>query len=120
MDDLIERNAVLAYIDCCLGNSLGGREEFDRGLRQARKFIINTPAVHWIPCVRLLPEQDGEYLVFTEQEDVFKCTFDSNEENKWGFRQDCRDPDTLGWTGTTWTAVETVTHWMPLPKPPEN
>ena len=120
MDDLIERNAVLAYIDCCLGNSLGGREEFDRGLLQARKFVVNTPTVHWIPCIRLLPEQDGEYLVFTEYKDVFKCTFDSNEENKWGFRQDCRDPDTLGWTGTTWTAVETVTHWMPLPKPPEN
>ena len=119
MDDLINRNMLLAYIDCCLGNSLGGREEFDSGLRQARKFVINIPAVNrWIPCYKRLPEQDGEYLVFTEYEDVFKSTFDSNEENKWGFRQDYHDPDTLGWTGTTWTAVGTVTHWMPLPESP--
>lgn len=73
----------------------------------------------WIPVEDALPEKDGEYLVFTEYEDVFKCTFDSNEENKWGFEQDYRDPDTLGWAGTTWTAVETVTHWMPLPEPPK-
>lgn len=74
----------------------------------------------WIPCSERMPEKDGEYLVFTEYEDVFKCTFDSNYESKWGFEQDYRDPDTLGWAGTTWTAVETVTHWMPLPEPPES
>lgn len=88
-------------------------------LIDAAQLTITQSANCWIPCSERMPEQDGEYLVFTEYEDVFKCTFDSNEENKWGFEQNYHDPDTLGWAGTTWTAVETVTHWMPLPEPPE-
>ena len=79
----------------------------------------------WIPCSERLPEQSGEYLVYTEYEDVFKCYFETEndpeeDECQWGFYQDYRDPDTLGWAGTTWTAVETVTHWMPLPEPPKS
>lgn len=88
--------------------------------------IENAPAVNrWIPVEDALPEKSGEYLVYTEYEDVFKCYFEKEndpeeDECQWGFYQDYRDPDTLGWAGTTWTAVETVTHWMPLPEPPES
>lgn len=112
MADLIERDALLQDMTHRGGLGIGDWHVFD---------VINEqPAVNrWISVEDALPEKDGEYLVFTEYEDVFKCTFDSNEENKWGFEEDYRDPDTLGWEGTTWTAVETVTHWMPLPEPPE-
>ena len=85
---------------------------------------IENAANPWIPVEDALPEKSGEYLVYTEYEDVFKCYFEKEndpeeDECQWGFYQDYRDPDTLGWAGTTWTAVETVTHWMPLPEPPE-
>lgn len=67
--DLIERNAAIARIDCCLGNSLGGRKEFDSGLMQAREFVISTPAVNrWIPVDDSLPEIGYNVLVTRQTE----------------------------------------------------
>lgn len=121
MSDLIDRDAVLHDVSTECSNAHEAKYyEAQVALTRAKKIIRDAPTVNrWISVEDALPEKDGEYLVFTEYEDVFKCTFDSNEENKWGFEQDYHDPDTLGWAGTTWTAVETVTHWMPLPEPPE-
>ena len=112
MGDLIERDAALARIDCCLGNSLGGRKEFDSGLLQARKFVINTPAVNrWIPCIEKKPEIWKEVLV-TLNDKGYKSIHigEMQEEGSW----------MIG--GEFWYEKDDprITHWMPLPEPPES
>lgn len=115
MSDLIDRDAVLAYIDCCLGNSLGRRKEFDSGLMQARKFVTIIPAVNrWIPVEDSLPEIG--YIVWVTQitNSGFKymrlatyqgdCWMDNSDKY--------RNPN-----------PDTVMAWMPIPdayEPPNN
>lgn len=122
MADLIERDAVLARIDCCLGNSLGGRKEFDSGLMQARKFVISTPAVNrWIPCSERLPETPYEGFgvhfrysdcVLVAAKDWMGMAYYLTEEGKsWWEFADAQTKQRID-------RVE-ITHWMPLPEPPE-
>lgn len=122
MYDLIDRNAVYDAI----GFERCNRSCTDCPTKCTWFYIINNiPTVNrLIPCSDRLPEKSGDYLVYTEYEDVFKCYFEKEndpeeDECQWGLYQDYRDPDTLGWAGTTWNAVETVTHWMTLPEPTE-
>lgn len=115
MADLIERDAALARIDCCLGNSLGGRKEFDSGLIQARKFVLSTPAVNrLIPCSKRLPDKDGKYLVIqNEQFDILEY---NTQLKQFGYRYE--DEDEPGYPYTEWAEMQNVTHWMPLPEKP--
>lgn len=92
----------------CLGNSLGGRKEFDSGLMQARKFVISTPAVNrWIPCSEMLPH-GGRVLATTKQGYVVDVIFVA-KGSQW-FRNGEYFP------------TDTVIAWMPMPdayEPPE-
>lgn len=114
MADLIERNGALARIDCCLGNSLGGRKEFDSGLLQARKFVINTPAVNrWISVEDALPEKDKSYITYAETTKY--CNHNELPEES--------RINILYFNGEEWYDEEcryyNVTYYMPLPEPPE-
>lgn len=110
MADLIERDAVLAMIDCCLGNSLGGRDEFDSGLIQARKFVISTPTANrWIPCSGMLPEVDKNVLIYYPKwEDApVQTAHIMSDGSCWEFSD-----------GEFYPSKNEITHWMPLPEPP--
>ena len=117
MADLIERDAAIARIDCCLGNSLGGRKEFDSGLMQARKFVISTPAVdRWIPCSERLPEikKDHESDCVLCYCDTGAYAFSTLQENFFGqVGFACEKEDDY------YHSIGKVIAWMPLPEPPE-
>jgi hypothetical protein len=117
--DLIERDAALARIDCCLGNSLGGRKEFDSGLMQARKFVISTPAVNrWIPCSERLPEKECYALIYFGQGTTAEGITDAWYDGKsWNYTNSIIE-NGAEWEETVLIPHE-VTHWMPLPEPPE-
>ena len=65
----------------------------------------------WIPCSERLPEKAGEYLVT-----YHPCFWDDVE---WSKR--CVGIDTFRGK-STWAKkkYQRVTHWMPLPEPPES
>lgn len=75
----------------------------------------------WISVKDRLPEKDGEYLVFTEQRDCFNALFESEigDGGEFGVWLNSYHPDTLGFLDSEWQEYEGITHWMPLPEPPE-
>ncbi len=81
----------------------------------------NKRAPSWIPCSERLPEDYGEYLVLIDGT-IVQTLFepDCGECGEFGFWHDYYDPDTLGFVDVEWTKYEDISHWMPLPEPPED
>ena len=114
MADLIDRDALLSDIN----EEIEANQEYPedklirKGLRIARKSIENAPTVnHWIPVEDALPEKTGYYLV---------CDSTIVAEGMRG-RQDV-SKYVIGRHGGHWYGAihrECITHWMPLPEPPE-
>ena len=61
------------------------------------------PVRRWIPCSKRMPDMPGDYLVCTKNE-----YYGTKNVSKRYFNGNC-------WSGR-WT---NITHWMPLPEPPE-
>ena len=81
-------------------------------LRELLDDLENLPStdvkpVRWIPVTERLPEQSGEYLVILCTIPEVPRLYDYHAPNK-EFGQV---------RGGVW-CVEAVTHWMPLPEPP--
>ena len=82
-------------------------------------------AVKWIPVTERLPSEDGQYLVVKKifnnsiWQEVLSFAKDGRKVDKYDFHR--------GWKNvwyyydSEWghIAVDSVTHWMPLPEPPE-
>lgn len=85
---------------------------------------INAPS-KWIPVTEMLPEKDGDYLVFKrftrnawsdvvsfakDGRKVSECDFGEKRQNVWYYYD------------SEWGYIRTdaVTHWMPLPQPPKD
>ena len=96
MNDLISRKALLAEYDRVHIGEPG----------KARKLMEDAPAVReWIPVSERLPKYNTFVIVFAEGI-VGEAVLD--DANYWY------------WAGTDEDASEIyVTHWMPLPEPPE-
>lgn len=75
----------------------------------------------WISVKDRLPENDGEYLVYTESGDIFNAQFDSccGENGEFGAWHSYYDGHTLGFLDADWMPYDGITHWMPLPEPPK-
>ena len=103
MADLIYRYALIAEYDRVHVGAPGG----------ARKLMQDAPSVNrWIPVSERLPEQSGYYLV---------CDSTAEFDNIRG-RQDV-SKFVIGRHGGHWYGAirgEYITHWMPLPEPPES
>ena len=78
----------------------------------------------WIPVAERLPEEDGSYLVTTNYFGKRKVI------NICGFAKDGETVDEYDLTGKKYVwyfydneygffSTDSVTHWMPLPKPPK-
>lgn len=106
--DLIDRDALEAKIR---ENSMRIRF-FDPSVNVILHLIRYAPAVNrWIPCSERLPEKTGYYLV---------CDSIAKFDNIRG-RQDV-SKYVIGRHGGHWYGAisrEHITHWMPLPEPPE-
>lgn len=75
----------------------------------------------WTNVKDRLPDKSGTYLMYTESGDVFSAEYDScaDDDCCFGFWQEYFDGETLGCVGGEFEPVHGITHWMPLPEPPE-
>ena len=77
-----------------------GLDEVNEACRMGMEALERT---RWIPCSERMPERPGDYQVCTKNE-----YYGTKNVAKRYFNGDC-------WSGR-WT---NITHWMPLPEPPE-
>ena len=73
----------------------------------------------WIPLEERLPEKSGEYLVLTEESDIFGMDFDEDVGENGEFGWWHPHFSKYGYVDSDWQKAENVTHWMPLPKAPK-
>lgn len=74
----------------------------------------------WVPVTEP-PKKDGRYLVLGESGNCFDAEYDSNVDDcgKFGEWVGYYDPHTLGYVDADWEAYSGITHWKPMPEPPE-
>ena len=80
-------------------------------LREQEGKDANVPT-KWISVEERLPEESGRYIVLRKSGDCLDCCYEK-ERDSWGVLID------MGEAGALWVAYKGVTHWMPLPEPPE-
>ena len=91
MADLIDRDELLKKMFPCF----------------EKKLVREAPAVnHWISCSERLPESNIQVLCYCRMGDFRIMEYDE-QENRW-------------YEGIHDYRLQAVTHWMPLPKPPES
>lgn len=75
--------------------------------------------MQWSPVEERLPEKSGEYLVLSEESDIFGMDFDEDvgENGEFGWWHPYFSK--YGYVNSDWQKAENVTHWMPLPKAPK-
>ena len=79
-----------------------------------------TFAPRWVPVTERMPEGVDEVMVLDEAGNIFNSCFDDcQDEHKFGSWSGYYDPTTLGFVDGVWVPWEGVTHWMPLPEPPQ-
>jgi hypothetical protein len=123
MADLIDRDAVLSklknHADLFKGSTVHDdivrRDEATAAIAE----IINAPAVnHWIPCSERLPEKECYALIYFGQGTTAEGITDAWYDGKsWNYTNSIIE-NGAEWEETVWIPHE-VTHWMPLPEPPE-
>lgn len=70
-------------------------------------------ADRWIPVSEKLPDEYGNYLVFTSDNDIDIGTFNPRFDDSWSL---C---DANGFYWARQKGIK-ITHWKPLPKAPES
>ena len=80
---------------------------------------------NWIPVSESVPESDGNYLVAKKifnnsiMQDVLRFAKDGRKVDKYDFHREWKN--VWYYYDSEWghITVDSVTHWMPLPEPPE-
>lgn len=71
----------------------------------------------WLSVEKELPELESRVIVWREPKDKLNHTRSAYAGEDKRHKEYCRHANPNGWGRTT--PAFTVTHWMPLPKPPE-
>ena len=115
MADLIERDAVLEIAMQYCPDDDGSCSKADADIRELLDEIENMPSVNrWIPCSEQMPDRfDTVLLAILSKngygEPAYYVTIGGLKHGN----------EFESYTGEI-TECETVTHWMPLPEPPES
>jgi hypothetical protein len=116
MPRLIDADALLedARCDNALVAYLGGIETIQNIINDQPTIEVGS-VPQWIPVTERLPEEDGDLYIVTAY----------NEEIWWNrVVVLCAEYYRGSWTwnenGREWDLTDSVTHWMPMPKPPED
>lgn len=130
MDDYISREAAVTEV-CDRGkfykkihDRFGGTSDICAAAHfEISELIMRLPAAdvepvrRWNPCSDRLPETDGPYLVVNKATGWIGVYNFSRVKNFLYF-----GPQENAWwreNGDWYPQSDNVTHWMPLPKPPE-
>lgn len=74
----------------------------------------------WIPVTERLPEETGEYLVYTDSDEIFIKPYDEYERD-FGYWYEEFSEETGGKIGEEWRSADDncmkVVAWKPLPEP---
>ena len=98
----------------------------DKMHKEAADAIEELSKPCWIPVTERLPEKTGTYLAWMkwdlteadEEPSAYPVLYDADEKG-FGWWKSYYDGETLGWAGEDFIRYEGITHWMPLPQPPE-
>ena len=93
----------------------------DSAIEAMESAANDISANKWVSCEDYLPNKDGFYLVYTDEENMFDCYFDSgiDDGSKFGYWKQYFNPSSLGWDGEDWDPIEGVIYWRPCVSPPE-
>lgn len=110
---LIDANELLKYLntnDCAYD---GGKfQAYESCMRYVRDLVNDLPTIdpeslwptaHWISVKDRLPKPQTEVLAF--RRGIMYLAWYDNEIGRWASNE--------------WGFLDAVTHWMPLPEPPE-
>lgn len=103
---------------------------------EARRAILNVDpklaycidsvpaAMRWIPVRERLPDKDGNYLVyqtspFADWCEVVGFAKDGRKVDEYTFRRNWKNVWLRYDSEYGYLAIDSVTHWMPLPQPPK-
>ena len=113
MADLIEREPLLETLKPD-ENATGKIPSLYETMKQfAREKIKKAPAVNrWIPCSERMPEENEYVLAFVKRKhSISRVVLSVLIEGEWKIGvNEC---------SSGFNVVGVVTHWMPLPEPPE-
>lgn len=117
MNDLIDREYLFKTVEQMEKIGTTDNENDSAVSTNAVLDIIdNAPSVNRCISVKdALPDTDGEYLVYTDHYEI--AEYDT-ELQQFGHTDEYKDE--MGYNIVEWYELNNVTHWMPLPKPPES
>lgn len=117
MNDLIDREYLFVAVEQMEKIGTTDNENDSVVSTNAVLDIIDSaPSVNRCISVKdSLPDTDGEYLVYTDHYEIVEY---DTELQQFGHTDEYKDE--LGYNIVEWYEVHNVTHWMPLPKPPES
>ena len=111
MADLIDRDVLMKEI---CGNECGSvcDEECENAMCNFYDYIMDVPSANrWIPVEDALPEENKYVFALVKRKHSSRVILSVMIEGKWKIGvNDCSDG---------FDVVGVITHWMPLPEPPE-
>ena len=104
MSDYISRSKLIKDVESLQDCYNGFSDTYDKaciiGLIAEQPSIEELQKPKWIPVTKRLPESKGTVLICMKCRIMAISFFNPKSEDMWGFSD--------------------VTHWMPLPQPPES
>lgn len=81
---------------------------------------LKFPQGEWISVEDGLPIKSGEYFVYTTDENISTAEFDEDcgDNGEFGFWNEYYQDGV--YLDSEWVKADWITHWMPLPEPPED
>ena len=89
-------------------------------LRCVMQMVVHAPTLtppnEWVSVEERLPIKSGEYLAYTTDENIGLIEFDK-DCGEFGFSKEYYQDG--AYLDSEWTKADWITHWMPLPAPPD-
>ena len=120
MTDLIRRADAIEAVRKEYEDAINIGDNGDAIAYDVGRILSALPSAEaeWIPCSERLPDDDGDYLVWLEDEsDHYAVVYFDTGADAFGWWVDHYDPITLGFIESDFCEAKNITAWQPLPKP---
>lgn len=124
MSKMIDGNKLIIVLSDWWYSSFGLEETEEskavhKVLDAVERYVDHVKSAdEWIPCSERLPDDDGDYLVWLEDEsDHYAVVYFDTGADAFGWWVDHYDPITLGFIESDFCEAKNITAWQPLPTP---